>query len=721
MAEENLRLKLLLQQQQSQGAAAQEQVADSRFAPGTTTEQAANVPPEMVYDPQTGGYIDAALAAQRVPGYARAAATAVKGVPFAGEYADEVLGALSGQAGQTEVARQMQSQFAEEHPVATPIMQIGTGIAATAPVALGSGLIKGAGLVQKGLKALGMGAFFGGTEGAISGYGAGVGEGRTGEAIKRGMIGTAAGAVLAPAATLIGAGTRKVGEWFADRPLKAAATAMGVTPTVARVIRSISQATDIDEAQKVLKTAGGDTFLADLSPKASNLLDAMMQTASEAPQIGMKAITARAEGANSRLVAEMNKAFGGAPSGMTSIVDSIKNRLTPEAQKLQRAATPGQPMPEGALETVAQKTTRLYNQAYTTAIDYTTPAGRAVESLMGRLPKGPLAAAIKTTNERMKMREIDIEQILVDEAGNKTSLLNVAQLDHLKRTYDAIVRDGTDGITGKLNAAAVDAKYAATQIRNITRNASAAYGEALKTASGPLGQQEAVDFGSRMLRNGDKYTRDTVARVLKDMTAPELEAARLGAREHIDEMMAVVTRTASDPQVEVRQVQKILTALSSPSARKKLVLLLGGDNSKKVFNELDRAGIALNLKAATIANSRTAGRLMEKEAIDAMTGRPILEAIGSGKPIASTQEMVKLMTGMTDEAIEARRGGLYAEIASALVNIRGDNAMKALRLMRNLDVAAPISNSRANAFAIAMRPFWVAAQQETTRALTEDQ
>jgi hypothetical protein len=648
----------------------------------------------MVYDPQTGGYIDAALAAQRVPGYARAAATAVKGVPFAGEYADEILGALSGQVGQTEVAREMQSQFAEEHPVATPVMQIGTGIAAAAPLAVAGPIMKGAGLLQKGAAGMAAGAGLGAAEGAVAGYGAGEGEGRGAEAMQRGLVGGALGGTLGAAAPVLGSGIRRVGEWFADRPLKAAATQLGVSPSVARVIKSISEATDEGAAQKVLDTAGGDTFLADLSPAARGVLDTVMQSHSGAGQIAQEAITTRVAGAGSRLASTLDDVMG-SPQGRGALSADIRG---------------------GAREV----TSAAYDTAYRTPIDYTTEAGEAIEELMGRIPAKKLSAAIENANDMLRYQGIKADQILIDEAGKRTGLMNVAQLDFLKRSFDQVKRAGTDPVTGKLTPDALFAGQVASDIRKATRAASPAYSEALGLSADTLGREAATDFGARLMM--PKMTRDIAARELRDMTDPEKAAAALGVRSYIDDTLANVRRTLTDPDVEPRQVQKLIGDLSSEASRKKLVLLLGGDKAKQVISELDRASIAMNLRAATVANSRTFGRETTKQALDAaMSGNPVLNALKSGNPIASGQQAIRAMTGMTDDAIEARKSGLYAEVASALVNIRGDDAMKALRLMRSLDVNAPIPKARANSIAKALTPFWVAGQQERTRALTEDQ
>ena len=425
----------------------------SKYAPGTTPQQAGSIPPEMVYDPRTGGYVDTALQAQRAPAISRAAGAAVRGVPFLGEYVDEAAGAFSSQPGMAEQARQMQQQFQEAHPIGAPALQVGAGLAATAPLVVGSGLMQGAGLLQRTAAGIGTGAVLGAGEGAVSGYGAGEGAGRMDEAKQRAMVGGALGGAMGAIAPAAGSGIRQVGEWFADRPIKAAAKELGASVDAARVIKSIADATDEGAANKILQTSGGDTFLADLSPAARGVLDTVMSSHSQAGQIAQEAITSRVSGAGARLVSTLDDALG-SPEGRGTAAAAIR---------------------AGSRDV----TRDAYDAAYRTAIDYATPQGQAIEELMSRIPPKKLAAAVENANDMLRYKGIQADQILIDETGKRTGLMNVAQLDYLKRAFDKVAREGTDPVTGKLSPDAVFAKQVAGDIRGATRAASPAYSDCL--------------------------------------------------------------------------------------------------------------------------------------------------------------------------------------------------------------------------------------------------
>lgn len=654
------------------------------------------VPPEMVFDPRTGGYVDTQLAAERMPGYSQMSAAAIRGVPFVGEYADEMMGRLSSTPGAEQIMRRAAGVAERERPGAAMLSQIGAGLAASAPAAAMSLPAAGGSMLARIASGMGIGAATGGVEGAFSGYGAGEGDNRMSSAIERGALGAGIGGALGAAAPVAGAGVEKVGEWFASRPTRAAAKELGVSNETAMVLKSIAEATDEDEAQRVLNRMGGDAFLADLSPAARGVLDTAMQGHSEAGQIAQRAITGRIAGTATELEGVLDDVLG-VPTGRSVVRQTIR-------------------------EPVAQEIADAYTMAYQTPIDYASDAGQRITDLMGRLPPKKLNAAIEEANDMLRFRGIDADQILLQVSDDgeivEQPLMNVAQLDYLKRAFDKIKRDGTDPITGKLSSEAKFAGEVAGEIRNATRAASPAYGEALRLSSDTLAQEAAVDLGARMMRPA--FTRDMLSREIKDMTEGELRGVRQGVREYLDDAMANARKTLASPDVTVDEVKKITRELSTRAARSKLASLLGREQGDKVFRQLDKVSTALELKAATAANSRTFGREVTRQAIDDLTSTPILDSLKQGRALQAGQEVVQLMTGTSAAAKEARNNGLLSEIASSLVNIQGAKAERALRLLKDVDVSAPLSRARANAVANALNPLWIQAEQTMTRELTED-
>lgn len=145
---------------QKAGAPIPTRGADSSLsvAPGTTPEQAARIPEGMVYDPQTGGYVDTALAAQRGGAAGGLATSYLGGTPFVGSYVDEAAGAidraLTGANPEIaqETVRQAQQQFCESNSKAAlgasiaggvvgslPMLAAAPAVAASAPASMGGG------------------------------------------------------------------------------------------------------------------------------------------------------------------------------------------------------------------------------------------------------------------------------------------------------------------------------------------------------------------------------------------------------------------------------------------------------------------------------------------------------------------------------------------------------------------------------------------------------
>lgn len=655
-----------------------------------------DIPPEMVFDPRTGGYMDASIAAQRMPAISKAAAVAAQGMPFVGEYFDEAVGKVSGAVGAEQIAREAQTQFKKENPKSSMALQVGTGIASAAPLAMGGAVMKGTGLAQKALVGAGTGAAVGATEGAVSGYGAGNEGNRAESAQQRAIVGGALGGIVGAAAPMVTKGAQSAVEWFGNRRIADAAKELGVSPDVARVIRSISQATDDVEAQKIFDQMGGEAFFADISPAARNVLDTVMASTGQGGQIAGKAISERAASTGARLSSVLDETMG-SPSGMSSASKAVRGSV--------------------------QGVDDAYTAAYNSAIDYSAPTGRRIEEIVSKLPKKTAAQAIESANDQIRYEGGAATQILADIAEDGTvtfkEMPSVAQLDFIKRAYDDIRRNGTDPVTGKLTSDARFAGRVAKDIRDATKAASPEYRAALGLASDRASREEALEIGAGLF--SPKFTREMAADAFRGMSKPEKQAAAMGARSAIDEAMANVKRTVSDPDVDARQVQKLLGDLSSDASRKKLVTLLGGQKARAVIDEIDQASIALNLKAATISNSRTFGREITKEAIDSMgtTSSGVYAKLKSGSPMQAGSEFIKAATGMTDEAIALRQQGLYADIASALVDIKGPKAEKALKLMRNIDVQEPITKARAEAIEKALRPVFVQMQQQPTRSATE--
>ena len=593
----------------------------------------------------------------------------IQGIPFAGEYMEEAAGAVLGPRA-TQGMRAAQAAMEETRPVQAAALEVGGGIAGAIPAALavGPSVIAAAptGLAQKAVGGAAVGTLFGAIEGAIAGYGR-QHEDRARGARVGGAVGGAVGGVMGMAAPMVAAGLKKMFTRVINRPIKEAAEEMGVSEDV---IKALRQSIDFERAQVPPIPSA---MLADISPEASGLLDVAMQTGARGSRAARDAIESRATAANASLSGVLDDVFGGA-TGRVGTAKAIRGEL-------------------------GKGVNEAYNAAYDAVIDYSSDQGRLIEELVNnRIPPKTLNMAINLANDQMRYQGNSSRQMLLevgeDGVERLTEMPNVMQLDYIKRAFDQLRRSGTDPVTGKLSPDAMFSGQVARDIRNATASAVPEYRAALDAATDLIGQEEAVEVGYNLLRS--RVTREAGQATIRGMTKAEKDAALHGVRTFIDDSMAAVRRTVTDPNVPAREVQKAIGELSSRANRSKIVALVGGDQATAIFKELDSAAIALNLRAAVTRNSATAARLAGKEAVEALKPMTALDRLYRGEGIKANQELLGMLTGRTNEAINARRQGLWADIADALTTIQDDDARKALMLMRKIDVLAPATEARAS-------------------------
>jgi len=154
-----------------------------------------------------------------------AAASAIKGLPFIGEYFDEAVGAITGDPRTTAALRETTAAYEEQKPLEALGLQMGLGTVATLPLvpfqAVGNALKAAPSMGRAMLGGLGIGAGAGAVEGAVAGFGAGEGsaEQRLPSAQTGAVIGGALGGALGAAAAPIEAGVRSaLQNWFKSVP-----------------------------------------------------------------------------------------------------------------------------------------------------------------------------------------------------------------------------------------------------------------------------------------------------------------------------------------------------------------------------------------------------------------------------------------------------------------------------------------------------------------------
>lgn len=624
--------------------------------------------------------------------YAAGAAAFLKGVPFVGEYTDEALGGLADKIGMTnapgdgaDMVRALQSYEATTNPKTNAALGIGGAIVGTVPMvaALPAGVTAAApaSLPARIAAGAGAGGTLGAVEGAVSGYGSGTTpEERAANAKTRAIvgsiIGTGVGAAAPAVAAGVGAGARAIADRF-GQAATAARTASGMsapaTQTLIRAMEADGALTGPGAA--ALRAAGPDAMLADAGPTARTILDTAMQRSGPAASAARSAIEARAAGANDAVNAALDAALG-RPAGVTATETALRVGSAPA-----RSAA--------------------YDAAYAVPIDYSAPAARQIETLLGQVP----GDVIRRANRLMQLGGDRSRQILADIADDGTvtfhQMPDVRQLDYITRALNdsAMTTDGAGALGGQ-TAMGRAYQNLSRSIRDQLGTLVPEYGTALRTAADPIRAREALLNGQSLLRPA--VTRDQAAEMIGGLTPAELTSMRQGVRSSIDDMLANVSRAATDPNVDAREALMAVKALSSRASREKLQLLLGPVEADRLLYRISQASTGLDLRTSVARNSATYARLAMDRSVKTMQDGGPLGALMEGRPLNATQRAIQMLTGRTPAAKQAAEDQIYLELARALTGPRGPQAQNVLTALEQAAAAQPVNAATADQIARAL-------------------
>jgi hypothetical protein len=301
------------------------------------------------------------------------------------------------------------------------------------------------------------------------------------------------------------------------------------------------------------------------------------------------------------------------------------------------------------------------------------------------------------------MREAGIRnmQIMAEIApdGSVTfrEMPNVRQLDEIKRALNAVAQGETDAITGRITAAGLRARRLAESLRDALTDAVPTYRTAVRLGGDKIAEQNALDLGRRVLRAG--VTREEVADMARGMSREAKDSFRQGLRGFIDDTLANVQRTITDPNIDAREAMLAIKQLSSRANREKITAVLGQAQARRLFDVVERATAKLELRSAVARNSQTAIRTAGREAMAAATEPGPVGALMRGRPANAAQRVVQALTNTTPQADLARQQAIYADIARALTSIRGQDAEAAMRLVRQAMNGQPLAEAQARQIA----------------------
>lgn len=586
-------------------------------------------------------------------------ATALQGVPFVGSFTDEAIGMFSPEAGAQ--TRRAVEAVREERPGQAMALEVGGAVAslpalvAATPAAVGSFVGAGGSLGAQALRAGGVAAGAGSVEGAISGAGRGeTPEERARLAQEGAAVGGLVGGAVGAALPVVGAGVSAAWQNIKGRSVGEISRSLGISVDAAKVVRTALENDDLGAAQQALQRAGSTSMLADAGPGAQQLLDAAITSGGTAPRIGREAVDTRAQEAGARMTTVLDDVLG-APEGVQATARNIR-------------------------QGTAQARNDAYRVAYAQPIDYASGRGRFLENLMGRIPQ----SAINRANELMRIEGAESAQIMArigdDGAVTFTRMPDVRQLDYITRALGDVAsqQNALGGALGGTTQLGRATQGLQRQIRDVLRREVPEYGQALDTAADAISRVQAVDLGASILRPAT--TREMVREGLRGASRAEREAAKSGFRSALDDQLANVNAVASDPNVDIREFQRLANNLRSRRTQENMETLLGPKDAQRLYRELDQNVVSLELRAAIARNSATARRQAIAGQVEGITAPGALGTLLSGEPVNATKRIVQAVTGTTPEARALRQMGIYDEIATALTGLRGQQAEQALRL-----------------------------------------
>ena len=324
---------------------------------------------------------------------------------------------------------------------------------------------------------------------------------------------------------------------------------------------------------------------------------------------------------------------------------------------LGRPATGPKQIFEEARAATAPKRKEAYDAAYDTFIDATSREGRMIRSVLGRIPDSYTREAVEAANDLISIEGKGIPSIVIDSAGKITEYPNIIQLDYIKRGLGKIISDETDNITG-----------AKDQLR-----------ESMK----------------RMLRTQIQTLEDKARATLAD---PDFSEE--GAKGAIN----------------------AFKALSSAGSLKKLATFLTSGEMGQLRREMMKVSEMMNLAYATGRGSQTAYRQEGIKIVNDLiqpTFNELISGQGGGSQIVGT--VIRGLTG-TDPNIPVRRARkILDEVANALINTKGPNARRAVKLISDINENRSMSEEDAKFIAaIISSSIWAGTSESAQQYSRQD-
>jgi hypothetical protein len=561
-----------------------------------------------------------------------------------------------------DTMRQEEAAYREAYPDTS--LALGTVPGLVGAVTLGSALKTPATLAGR----VAQGGAAGAGVGALYGFGEGEGgfESRLGSAATGSVVGGGLG--LAAPVVATGAGNL----WAAGRE------ALTVDPILRRLGISkqasdiVGRAFDYDDvmgdARQNVYAGGGTGMLADAGPNTAQALDSAIVGGGRAAPIAQRAVNDRAAQAGTNLQQAFDQKMG-------------RPLDIDEATKALR-------------EVAAPKTNAAYEAAYSKAIDYSHPDGRQIEEMLKRVPQQAVAYA----NELMRKEGVRSRQIIArmtpDGETVYESMPDVRQLDYITRAMNeaAYGTEGAGAMGGFTASGRID-KNNASSLRRLLKGLVPEYENALNTAAGPIRIKQAFDYGYELLKKST--TRGDVRMELDGMGTQERRAVATGIRSMLDEITANANAALVDPSIDIAQAKALLKSMNNDAVRDKIATVIGDQDARHVFTQLDNAARAFHLRGLVARGSQTAIRQLTSEAKKAATEPGVIGTLLSGDLPKAGKRMISTASGHTDDMRVVRSQAIDEQIARILTQPRGQAAITTMNQIKRANARRMLSQEQA--------------------------
>lgn len=231
-----------------------------------------------------------------------------------------------------------------------------------------------------------------------------------------------------------------------------------------------------------------------------------------------------------------------------------------------------------------------------------------VSPVLADIDKALNPAAVKMTPgttiqaSPLQQKLLEVRQRLA--SGDKEMLTDADRLHAIQSDLRREAEDLMSSATGADRKLGRELRDYRDKLVDRIDAAAPGYKEGLKAYKDQKDIERAFEFGRDVLKNTDdiktdpSYLEKWIAK--KDRSKEEIEAARLGARQAIEQKMGAIKQSALDPARSGTDVPQI------EFNRKKIEHLFGKENTEKMFKHLqDERDIALTNNRG-LGNSKTA-------------------------------------------------------------------------------------------------------------------